>query len=73
VIVEVNKGSKFLDEGSKADRDFAKVPLKCKDREFYLVKEQEAKTLMIKIGTLSEEEREMVNESMPKISYKKFN
>jgi HD-GYP domain-containing protein (c-di-GMP phosphodiesterase class II)/ribonuclease BN (tRNA processing enzyme) len=63
LIVNANKGSELLEEKKvKKIELLAKLPFKCAKKEFYLLNQEEANLLKIQKGTLSEKERETINE-----------
>lgn len=58
-----NKGAEFVpDETIKQIVDIANTPLNCNGKDFYLITEDEKKLLIVQKGTITEEERDIINE-----------
>lgn len=63
ILIYSNTGREFVPVEiiDKID-EISKVPFCCNEKEFYLITQEEAAILMIQKGTLSEEERNIINE-----------
>lgn len=63
LLVKSNEGSEFLpDEVVKEINSIAQYPFTCNNQKFYLITEEEAKLLTIQKGTLTTEEKNIINE-----------
>ena len=63
LLIESNKGSEFMPiETVNKIKNISSVPFICNEKEFYLITPREANLLMVQKGTLTEEERNKINE-----------
>lgn len=63
ILIYSNKGREFLPAQIIEEiENISKIPFCCNEKEFYLITQEEAKILMIQRGTLTQEERDIINE-----------
>jgi HD-GYP domain-containing protein (c-di-GMP phosphodiesterase class II)/ribonuclease BN (tRNA processing enzyme) len=63
ILLKSNKGAEFVpDEVLKKIVDISNRPFTCNAKEFYLITKEEKKLLMVQKGTITEEERNIINE-----------
>jgi len=63
ILLKSNKGAEFVpDEMLKKIADISKRPFRCNGEEFYLITKEEKNLLMVQKGTITEEERNIINE-----------
>jgi hypothetical protein len=63
ILEESNAGTEFVpDEIVKKIEDISKTPIVCNGENFYLITKEESRLLMVNKGTLTEEERNIIND-----------
>jgi len=63
IIVKSNTGAEFVpDKVVKKIEDISHKPFTCKDKKFYLLTKEEANLLKVQKGTITNEERDIINE-----------
>ncbi len=63
ILLTSNKGTEFVpDEVLEKIVDISNRPFRCNGEEFYLITKEEKNLLMVQKGTITEEERNIINE-----------
>jgi len=62
LLVLNNQGSEFMSQKTVDKiQSIANIPFICNDKEFFLITQEEARILMVQKGTITEEERNIIN------------
>lgn len=63
ILVKSNTGAEFVpNDILKKIEDISQNPFKCNSKEFYLITKEEVKLLMVQKGTLTQDERNIIND-----------